>query len=124
MEGQKVIEPHRKFTSELDMSIAADREEMDKRVFGRDHKKDSHGKPIEQSRTSEFAIKNGIARAGDIEADLRALAKSEGGQAAKVKAQRIAKLDIDGKYALALKPHLDWVPPSTAPEHVPRVSDI
>jgi len=49
---EKVIPPHSKFTSELDVSNSADRKEMNNRVFGRDHKTGRDGKPVDMSRGS------------------------------------------------------------------------
>lgn len=51
--AEKVIPPHSKFTSELDMSIPEDRKEMNNRVFGRGYKTDRNGNIVDQSRGSD-----------------------------------------------------------------------
>lgn len=51
--GNKVIPPHSKFTSELDMNIDEDRTEMEARVFGRNYRTDRRGNPIDEGRGSD-----------------------------------------------------------------------
>ena len=106
------IPPHAKFTSELDESDPADRQEMANRVFGRDHRRDADDKPIPQEATSDFAIKNGKALADRVERHLFFLRKSEGDAAARAEAERIVKLNAKYKEFLSLYLKL--------PQKVPR----
>jgi hypothetical protein len=114
METQKYIPPQSKFTSELDVSIPEDREEMNMRVFGRNYRRDDRNQPIKQGSTDDFAIKNGFAHADRLDQHVNAVGKSEGGAAAKRESQRIVKLN--SKYTAGLARWLNWIDPSKAPK--------
>lgn len=119
MEQSKYIPPHSKFTSELDMRDPDEREEMNKRVFGRDYKRDADGNPVDMSNTSDFSIRNGLAKRDRIQQHLTLVKKYAGGmEAAVIEAKRIHALNPK-HYADQLAPYL-----KTAPSKVPRASDI
>lgn len=97
----KVIPPHSKFTSELDMSRPEDREEMNNRVFGRNHRRDGDDKPIPDDQLSDFSIKKGLSQGGRLASHVAAIeVRGKGSKAAKAEAERIVKLNPKYKAAL------------------------
>lgn len=82
------------FVSELDASNPEHREEMNKRVFGRNYRRDAKGNPINDSNTGDFSIRNGIAQHDRIEAHLKAVLKSEGPEAYDHELSRIRAIQV------------------------------
>ncbi len=81
-----------KFISELDLTDPADREEMNRHVFGTNYRKDKNGKPIENDRGGPSQRVEGVHR-DTIEQHYFFIGKTEGPEA-EVRARAKDKAEI------------------------------